>query len=485
MIDFIRARRLRARIQVPLQIFLLMWIVWAINLWSFHESIRGDWSQEAQMAVTPSDRALLDALPRSVDVVIPVDLPPTAAGRVRARVLLQALRWIGELSRTAPDAVSPPIQVDVNRQADRWELLRNARGLEADAINKIHFFCGERRLALDVEELAIIQEPTLMEPEAVARIVVDRVREAVEAALRQVATDQTTEIRISQGSGEPPLNSSRGPSLVAMVRDLQQRGARVAGHSLAIIETIDEEADLLVVLGGGVQRFDALSASVRREVERFLAEGGGVLLLLPASGETGLEELMAGVGISVLPGLAAQVTAVPNRAVQSSFSVVGERLDPFHPITAPMFSERFAARWTPSRVLEVTQPATALLSTGPSAWLERDRISARRDVEELPGPQILAAAAPVGEGRLVVVGNWNTTLSNLWTGDARRFLLACCDWAAGRDLLPAGAGREPLSFRIELDERLRRSFFWTSFAVMPGCALIGGLLVAWARRRDR
>ncbi len=485
MKDIILSRRRRTRIHIVLQLSLLIWIVWIVNVWSFHDTVRSDWSRGQHMQVTDSDLALLDALPRVVEVLLPIDLQPDASGRVRWQVLFQAMRWMGELSRMAPDAVSPPVQVDVNREADRWEILRAARGLEADAVNKVHLFCGDRRLALELEDLAIIREASPLEPEQVARIVVNRVREAVEAGLRQVVSDETTEIRISQGSGEPPLASTSGPSLVRMVQDLQHRGSRVAGHDLMTSAMIDAEADLLIVVAGGVGRFEPLGSSARRGVERFLEAGGGVVVLLPAMGECGLEETMAAAGISALPGLAAQVTAVPNLSIRPSFSVVGELLDPFHPITAQMAQSKFAARMTPSRVLEVVQPATALLSTGPSAWLERDTSTPRRDLHEIPATQVLAAAAEVGAGRLVVIGNWSTALPSGWLGDSRRFFIACCDWAAGRDLLPAGAGREPLSFRIELDQRLRRSFFWTSIFVLPGCSLVGGLIVTWARRRGR
>ena len=485
MKDIILSRRRKARIHIFLQLSLLIWIVWIVNVWCFHDTVRSDWSRGQHMKVTASDLALLDALPRHVEVLLPIDLQPDASGRVRWQVLFQAMRWIGELNRSAPDAVSPPVQVDVNREAERWEILRAARGLEADAVNKVHLFCGDRRLALELEDLAIIRYASPLEPEQVARIVVNRVREAIEAGLRQVVSDETTQIRISQGSGEPPLGASSGPNMARMVQDLEHRGARVVGQDLMNTAMIDSDADLLVVVAGGVGRFEPLGSSARRELERFMEAGGGVVILLPAIGECGLEEMLAGVGISVLPGLAAQVTAVPNLSIRPSFSVVGERLDPFHPITAPMAHSKFAARMTPSRVLEVVQPATALLSTGPSAWLERELSTARRDLHEIPGPQVLAACTEVGAGRLVVIGNWSTVLSAGWLGDSRRFFIACCDWAAGRDLLPAGAGREPLSFKIELDQRLRRSFFWTSIFVLPGCSLAGGLIVSWARRRGR
>ncbi|MGE4619351.1 MAG: hypothetical protein AAEJ04_06020 [Planctomycetota bacterium] len=484
MSDYILQRRRRVRIHVVAQLLLMVWIVWIVNLWSFHDSVRGDWSRESRMEVTASDRELLAALPREVEVLVPLDLEPSASGRVQARVLSQALRWLDELSQSFPDTVKLPISVDVNRDGDRWEVLRAQRGLEADAVNRVHLFSGEQRISLDVDDLALIRLPSALEPEEIARIEVDRVRESIEAALRQVVRDEMTEIRISQGNGEPPLQGARGASLLVLSEDLQARGARVEGLDLVFDGSIDASVDLLVVVGGGAGRFEPLGASVKRSIDRYLEQGGGVLLLLPSTGITGLEETMSRTGISVLPGLVAEVATQPGGVTRPSYSVVGSRLDPFHPLTSSLARERVMVRLTPSRALEVNPPAVALLSTGPGAWLEREPGTPRRQREETPGPRILAACAKVGAGRLVVLGNWNTVLPQTWRGDARRFLLACCDWASGRDLLPAGAGKEPISYRVELDERLRRSFFWTAVAVLPGCVLVGGWLVAWARRRD-
>ncbi len=484
MSDFINQRRRKVRVHVTLQLLLMLWIVWVINVWAFHDSVRVDWSQGATMEVTADDRQLLAALPRAVDVLVPLDLDPSAAGRVRARVLTQALRWLDELSHSAPQSLRLPISVDVNRAGERWEVLRAQRGLEADAVNRIHFFCGDQRLSLDVDDLALIREPSPLEPEQLARIEVDRVRESVEAALRQVVREQLTEIRISQGSGEPPLRGARGASLVTLCDDLEARGARVEGVDLGLDDGLPADTDLLIVVGGGVGRFEPLRASVSRSIDRHLESGGGVLMLLPSTGICGWEETMAAAGISVLPGLVAEISPLPGGVTRASYVVTGTRFDPFHPITASLARQRTMVRFTPSRSLQVTEPATALLATGPGAWLEREPGSPRRQRQETPAPQIVAAAAQVGAGRMVVVGNWNTVLPGSWRGDARRFLLACSDWASGRNLLPAGAGREPVSHRIELDERLRRSFFWTSTAILPGCALLGGLLVAWARRRD-
>ncbi len=485
MTDFIASRRRRVRIQVTVQILLMLWIVWVINVWSFHDTVRSDWSEDGLLTVTAADQELLDALPRSVDVLVPLDLQPDAGGRIRARVLFQAIRWLDELSRSAADAISPPVQVDVNRQADRWELIRASRQLEADAVNQVHLFCGDHHLTLDVEDLAIIREPSPLEPEQMARIEIDRVREAVEAGLRQVVSDRFTEIRISQGNGEPPLESMREVSLVRLVEDLRQRGSRISAVDLSGPGEIDDSADLLVVIGGGTGGHDPVGESIRRQVDRFLEGGGGVVILLPATGTTGLESTMEDAGIRVLPGLAAQVAAMPGKTSRSSFMVLGERLDPTHPVTRSLARSRFSARFNPGRVLQVQGQAVGLMATGPSAWLERDPVTPRRDRDELPAPQLLAAASEVGDGRLVVLGNWNSTLPAYWGGDARRLILASCDWASGRDLLPAGAGREPISNRVELDAPVRRSFFWTSMVVVPACALLGGWFLARVRRRDR
>ena len=108
---------------------------------------------------------------------------------------------------------------------------------------------------------------------------------------------------------------------------------------------------------------------------------------------------------------------------------------------------------------------------------------AQRDPGESPSPQVIAAASEVGGGRLIVVSSWTPVLNALWQGDSRRFLLSCFHWAAG-ETQPLGAGREPITRRVELSAPFRNSFFWTALAVLPACAFFGGLLVSALRRRN-
>jgi len=246
--------------------------------------------------------------------------------------------------------------------------------------------------------------------------------------------------------------------------------------------SIPEDADLLLIVAGGVGGFEPLGAAVVRSIDRYLESGGGVAILLPATGISGLEDLMARAGISVSPGLIAEEIPLEQGFVRPAFVAVGRDVNPDHPATASFGLQIMDARFSPARALQVSGDAEALLYTGPGAWIERDGQMARRDPAESPGPRIVAAASDVGSGRLVVAASWTPVLTEFWRGDSRRFLLSCFGWAAG-DSLPLGAGREPVSRKVELSPQFRNSFFWTAIFVLPSCAFIGGLLVAAVRRR--
>ena len=243
------------------------------------------------------------------------------------------------------------------------------------------------------------------------------------------------------------------------------------------------DTDLLVVVGGGVGDYQPLGAAVERSVERYLESGGGVVILLPGRSICGLEGLMSRAGIDVGPGLVAEEIPLDQGLVRPAFVAVGRDVNPRHPASAPFASQRLNARFSPARVLQLSQGAAPLLTTGPGAWVERDGRMAQRDPGESPAPQVIAAASDVGKGRLIVVSCWTPVLNELWQGDSRRFLLSCFHWAAG-ETRPLGVGREPITRRVELSAKFRNSFFWTALAVLPACAFFGGLLVSALRRRQ-
>lgn len=478
-------RKKRARFHVPAQILLALWCLFVVNAWAFHTSIRSDWTSDGVLTVTDSDRELVRGLPGRVDVVIPLNMGPGIEDSLRTRVLLKSARWLEELSHIDQERLVRPILVRVNQDGEKWEQERARRvpALEESDVDRIHFFLDGRRVSLAAEELADFRFPTPLEPEGVAQILVDRTREGIEAALLRLANEDWSQIYVSQGSGEPGLTDPGRNSMQAMRKDLESRGATVEPLRLSITEAIPEDADLLVVVAGGVGSYEPLGAAVERAVQRYLEAGGGVVVLLPGSGVSGLEGLMARRGISVGPGLVAEELPLDQGMVRPAFVGIGRDANPDHPATSPFARRGLQARFSPARVLQVSEGATPLLFSGPGAWVERDGRMARRDPDEAPAPQVLAAASEVDSGRLVVVSSWTPVLSELWRGDSRRFLLSCFDWAAGTSR-PLGAGREPVTRKVELSANFRNSFFWTSLAVLPACAFFGGLLVAALRRRN-
>jgi len=478
-------RRKKARKHVVAQILLACWCLYVVNVWAFHTSVRSDWSSDGALTVTEQDKELVRSLPGSVEVVVPLNFGPSIEDQLRTRVLLKAIRWLEELSAIAPNRLQRPLTIAVNREGDKWEIERQEYSpvLEVGDVDQIHFFHDGRRLSLSAEELADFKFPNVLEPESTAEILVDRSREVVEAALRQVVKKDWTRVLVSQGRGEPPLDSRQRNSLRLLKKDLEIRGSIVDPIRLSIEESVPKECDLLIIVAGGEGAFVPFRSSVERGIERQLEAGGGVVILLPPVGVCGLEGLMARHGISVEAGLIAENFPVKQGVVRPQFLGVGRHLDPSHPITAPLNQENFTAGFSTARSLLVEKETTGLLYTGPGAWLERDLGAPRRDLDEIPSPKVLAAATEVGEGKLVVISSYSAVLPDFWKGDVRRFLLACFDWASGEDILPPGSGREPISHQIELTAAFRNSFFWTSFLVLPLSALAGGLLVAGLRRR--
>lgn len=469
--------RSSVRLHVALQVLLATWILWVGNAWAFRHSWRIDLTRDRRYAVPEETEQFLRELPKRVDVVVPYAFGASAADRIGARVLAQAVRTITEFEQVNPYCRLAE-HVHIGREPLRWQELRESRDL--DQPNRVYLFAGDRREVVTIEDLADIREgrdgPVLER---------ERVPEALSAALLRVVRDDAPIVLFSTGHGETALDDARDDvAMSGWTRDLRDRGFDLRPIDIRAEGRIPEAAAALIVVGGRVSPeggFEAFGADEAAEVGRFLDRGGNLLLLLPFEGRTGLESLLTARGIEPLPGL---VCSSRRSAADGLGAIEVREFDEAHPTTARFRPEEDALELSSFRALEVSAPATALLRSAAETWRELPPLDGVRAADEAVGPFPLAAASGEGKGRVIVAGSWTPVLDIFYRGQTRRLLLGFCDWLTGRGGLPAGVGRIDPGDRVAVTPTVARAFFWTSVVALPACSLVLGIFVWLLRRRQ-
>ncbi len=470
--------RSSVRVHVVLQILLATWVLWVANAWAFRHSWRIDLTSDHRYSVPAETSEFLISLPKRVDVVIPYSFGASALDRIQARVLAQAIRTLEEFERINPD-FHIDTEIHVGRDPLRWQQLREERAIEQ--LNCVHLFSGDRRELVAIGDLAEIfvgdDGPVLRR---------ERVPEALfDALVRVVRNEDAPLVLFSTGHGELALDDTRqGVGIGPWVRDLRERGVTLESIDIARGERIPHDVTALAVIAGSIEStvpFEPFGADECAEVERFVAQGGHLLLLLPFQGSSGLESLAAARGIEPLDGLVCSSLRTREGGlgtVQAGVFAVD------HPVTARFRFGEDVVELNSFRPLMVADGAVSLVSCSDSTWAEQVPLDGIRGTDEPSGPFALVAAAEGEGGRMVVLGSWTPVLEIFYRGQTRRLLLNIGDWLTKRDGIPAGVGRVDPGNRVVLTPGVRSAFFWTSVFTLPGSVLVLGVVVWWVRRRS-
>lgn len=229
-----------------------------------------------------------------------------------------------------------------------------------------------------------------------------------------------------------------------------------------------------------------------KKIERYLAEGGRLLLLLDYHSirtPSGLEPLLETWGVSVLPDYVKDVahTMDGQDVIVSDFSQ--------HPIVSSLAQLSLQIK-LPRPVLKLVAARPApnapqvdeLFATAPSATLALDGLCPPRSwplacaVEQKP---VVGVVTPRGNTRIVVAGD-SIFLGNTYieAGGNRDFLNATVNWLCDRPQLLTGIGPRPVTeYRLVLDRHQQRELRWLLLGALPGSVLLLGWLVWLVRRK--
>ena len=285
------------------------------------------------------------------------------------------------------------------------------------------------------------------------------------------------------GHGERKLNGPANHDLGEFGRQLELKGFRVSGLSLALAQEVPANAAVLVVASPQV---NLLAAEVEK-IRRYVAGGGNLLWLIDPEPLRGLAPIAEMLGLVLTPGIvadpeAARYGASPALAVAA---VYGRHAitDGFNLITI----------YPQARQIEAIENddwrVRPLIEVAPRGCVKTGKLEGRCDKSrDIVGPITIASAFERAVGdrqqRVVVVGNGNF-LSNAFIGNGgnRDLGVNMVNWLAGDDRMIVIQPRGAADSTIDIDQVTLYLIAFSFLIAAPLAFMITGLAIWWRRRR--
>lgn len=498
----LRARRgdARAVLQATGRTLLAAAVLLGVNVLAARRPLRADWTRAHVYELSVRTRALLDTLAAEKKQVQVTAFGAALDDRSDlGRHLLELLRR----AEAASSGALRVERVDPERDRARTRLLSEQFQLDtADALQgALIVSCEGRQRVLGRAELGEYAPP---EPGAEPHLTEFRGEEALAGAILTVASGRTPLLCFTRGHGEAEHDNLSGSGLSDLAQHLKRQN-----FALRALTTPEELAEIpaacdAVVVVGPERPFLPGEAAA---LSRYLQRGGRLLALLGAlldrgltrHLDTGLEELLLGVGIE----LQRAVVVDPPQRVGTSLSFLVEQTYTEHPLAVGMQDRRTV--WPLTRPVRPVQgpahepgwQAHAAVTASDQSFAVTDPTALRTEPPPRPAPApgtdaglvpiaAAASATPAGartEARVAVFGStqiaWNDSLV-LYNRD---LLLGAAEWLTDAQARVGLPPKRLEQVRLVIAEDQQRRLFFIVVCSMPLMVLLLGLGVAWIRRR--
>jgi hypothetical protein len=336
------------------------------------------------------------------------------------------------------------------------------------------------------------------EGEAESHVVVHRFTEQdLTNGLLRLQSSGDLKVYFTAGHDEWPLDPAVGQpggSLSQLVASLQREGYASETLNLAGGQEVPADAAVVVVAGARTR----LSPPEEAALEKYLEQGGRLMVFADAMIEGGLDRLLGLYGVQVDNG----VLADARYAIQSPYNLVttfyGE-----HPISERHQRAQLQTQFLIARGLTVLREGTLegvtarpVVLTSPYAWLEtRPGANPRLDDGEKSGqiPLVVASerAVPAAdtrrfeEARVVVFGDSELLLDVNWGVEPNRNLvLNAFGWVTQQANRVTIRPLDRDVSTLDLDQALLTRIHFTATDLLP-LLLLGIGVAIWQARRSK
>ncbi len=308
------------------------------------------------------------------------------------------------------------------------------------------------------------------------------------AKLLALQNPQPLKAYFLQGDGEGSLADTDNYGYSKFGLTLAQNYFQPVNLELASSEAVPDDCSLLIIAAPTVE----LDAAKLQKIDRYLADGGRLLLLLNYASirqPTGLESIVQRWGVAV----AADYVKDP----QSTITGQDLKIRRFgsHPVVNPLTQL--------SLQMILPRPVMRISSANPTANApqveelafagENSTLAMNKTLPPQSYPLIVAveqkptagAASPRGSTRIIVAGD-SVFLGNHYIdgGGNRDFVGYAANWLCNREQLLSGIAPRPVTeFRLLLTQKQNQQLRWLLLGALPGGVLVFGWLVWLVRRK--
>lgn len=501
--SFSAGRRFHAGLNVGVAMVALLAIVVMVNYLAARHFRRWYVGEAAKTHLSPLTRGVLRSLTNQVRVVAFFDSAEPVFKLVEALLKEYKLR-AEEIHRAVPGPPRLTLEVvDPDRNPSRAMTLKRQYDLPPTAENNFVLFeCrGKKRIvrAIELSDYAPVEagrdsgEPKRLE----FRRSAFKGELMFTSALVQVADPSERKAYFLQGHNEadPANEVANDPTgFHQFARVLEEKNVRSEKLYLVGTNDVPPDCNLLIVAGPT----DALLASELEKLQRYLTQGGRLLVLLRAlTPPTGLEQLLANWGVEA----GEDVVLDPANTITGTDLLTTNFTR--HPVVQPLRQSRLylvLPRSVGRRAAGVVSPdaprveelaftgtegrAVTDLRAGAIRESPRDRRGAIPLMVAVEKGGIQGVGADRGSTRLVVVGD-TVFLSNpgIFNVGNREFASLAVNWLLDRPALLAGLGPRPVkSYKVVMTDAQLQTARWVFLGGLPGAVLLLGSLVWWRRR---
>lgn len=411
-----------------------------------------DWTFGSRSSLSSETIALLDRMPRPLDITAFVENDGALHDRIR--------EVMARYQRHKPNITLSFSNPDLEPERAQAENISQAGVLV--------LAYGERR-----EKLHSLDE------------------RSIALALQRLLREKQTWVLISEGHGEADPFDKESSGLSHWRDDLVNAGIRLQPINLLRGMELPGNSSLLVI----TTPRHAWSQGEVKEIQRYLRNGGNLLWLQDPGALNGLEPLTGTLGIAFVPGTLVDA----NERIHKLLGITQPTIIPVldygqHPVTQGLKTQTL---FPLARAVEATKDSdwrvTPLLRTLQHSWSENGplhlQVSFNISQGDILGPLDLGIALSreksETEQRVVVIGDSQFANNHyLGYGANRQLLLNLINWLTEDQGLISLSPRKAPDTRIDLSQNQAIAMAIILLLILPVALVLTGVLI-WYRRRRR
>lgn len=328
-------------------------------------------------------------------------------------------------------------------------------------------------------------------------------------AITALIEGKASKVYFTEGHGEHNIhdnNTVAGYGIIAT--QLKDNNVEAATLNLAQKGDVPDDAAAVIIAGPSIP-FASIEVGA---IDKYLQNNGKVFILLDPYYTSGLETILWKYGLKYEDDLVLRKIVGPSGAeVPFPIAYIYQGGFSSQPITAKFAQANLQLGIQDARSITipnaqgpVPSKTSPLMQTDPDSWGWISKPGAERvdpktlvynKVTDIGGPLTIAAQYDGGEAtdpktkesgyatRIVAVGASKFVENDLIEQVGSNFFTNAVNWLVKKDAVLDIAPKKPTEYGVALSPMSYTALAWTAFAVIPGVALLLGILVWFSRRK--